>query len=69
MKIIKDENFNKVTADKGKHLRAVNDIYVEEHEENGEVVKEHIPYYSELLYLPLTLTEKEIKEMYVEEKK
>lgn len=69
MKIIKDENFNKVTADKGKHLRAVNDIYVEEHEENGEVAKEHIPYYSELLYLPPTLTEKEIKEMYVEEKK
>lgn len=69
MKIIKDENFNKVTASKGKHIRAVNDEYIPEHEEDGVLISEHFPYYSELLYLPATLSEDEIREMYIEETK
>ena len=69
MKVIKDENFNKLTADEGKHIRAVNDEYIPEHEEEGVIVPEHFPYYSELLYLPLSLTEEEILSMYVEEDK
>lgn len=69
MKVIKDENFNKLMADEGKHIRAVNDVYVPEHEEEGQIVPEHFPYYSELLYLPLSLTEEEILSMYVEETK
>lgn len=68
MKIIKNEHFNKVTASKGKYLRAVSDIYVAEREEDGQKVAAHYPHYSELLYLPFALTEKQIKEMYVEEK-
>ena len=69
MKIIKDENFNKVMADEGKHIRDINDEYVPEHEEEGIVIPEHFPYYSELLYLPVNMTEEQIYELYVEEDK
>lgn len=69
MRIIKDENFNKLMADEGKHIRSVNDVYVPEHEEEGQIVPEHFPYYSELIYLPINLTEEQILSMYVEETK
>lgn len=69
MRIIKDENFNKVTAEEGKHIRSINDVYEPEHEEDGILIPEHYPYYSELLYLPPSMTEEQIFELYVEEDK
>ena len=67
MKVIKEEKFNKLMADEGMHIRSVNDEYRPEHEEEGHIVPEHFPYYTTLVYLPLSLTEEQILEMYVEE--
>ena len=69
MKIIKEKKYNLVMAEEGYHIRDVNDVYVPEHEEDGQIIPEHFPYYSEMLYVPLTLTEEQIREMFVEEKK
>lgn len=69
MKIIKEKKYNLVMAEEGYHIRDVNDVYVPEHEEDGQIIPEHFPYYSEMLYVPLTLTEEKIKELFIEEKK
>lgn len=69
MRIIKEQKFNLVMAEEGYHIRDINDVYVPEHEEEGQIIPEHFPYYSEMLYVPLTLTEEKIKELFIEEKK
>lgn len=69
MKIIKEKKYNLVMAEEGYHIRDINDVYVPEHEEDGQIIPEHFPYYSEMLYVPLTLTEEKIKELFIEEKK
>lgn len=57
-------------ADEGKVLRAVNDVYVEAHiDEEGNQVEEHIPYTTDVVFLPESITEQQAKEMYVEEDK
>lgn len=69
MKLIINENPHKIVADKGKHIRDVNDVYVPEHydEETHELIPEHFPYYSEIIYVPNSITEEMMYEMYVEE--
>lgn len=67
MKVIEDKNFNKLIADEGKHIREKNDIYVPEHEEDGQIIPEHFPYYSTLIFLPISLKKEQIFNMYVEE--
>lgn len=62
MQIIETEKTKKLIADEGKQIRSINDVYYKD--ENGE---EHFPYYTTLIYLPKSLTNKEIKEMYIEE--
>lgn len=57
-----------IVADKGKHIRSVDDVYVPEYVDNdGNVVEEHIPYYSTTVFVPDTFTEKQMNELYVEE--
>lgn len=57
-----------IVADEGKHIRAINDVYVPEHtNENGELVEEHIPYYSTTIFVPDTFTENQMYEFYIEE--
>lgn len=57
-----------IVAEKGKHIRPKNDVYIEEHiDENGLLVEEHIPYYSTTLFVPDSFTEEQMNEMYVEE--
>lgn len=57
-----------MVAEKGKHIRAKNDVYVAEHiDENGLLVEEHVPYYSTTLFVPDTFTEEQMNELYVEE--
>lgn len=51
-----------IVADKGKHIRSVDDIYYVD--ENGE---EHFPYYSTTIFVPDTFTEEMMNELYVEE--
>ena len=57
-----------VIADEGKKLRDVNDVYKEAYtDEEGNVVEEHFPHYTDVIFIPNSLTEEEIKELYVEE--
>lgn len=55
-------------AEKGKHLRDKNDVYKEAYiDEEGNEHDEHFPHYSTVVFIPNSLTEKEVKELYVEE--
>jgi hypothetical protein len=57
-----------VIADEGKHIRSVNDVYVAEYtDENGNVIPEHFPHYSTVLFVPDLFTEEQMNELYVEE--
>ena len=57
-----------IVADKGKHIRAIDDVYVAEYtDEEGNIVLEHIPYYATTIFVPDTFTEKQMNEEYVEE--
>lgn len=57
-----------LVADEGKHIREVNDVYIPEHtDEEGNTVEEHIPYYSTTIFVADGITEKQVKELYIEE--
>lgn len=57
-----------IVAEKGKHIRAKNDIYVEKHvDENGNLIEEYFPYYSTIVFVPNNFTEEQMNELYVEE--
>lgn len=58
-----------VVAEEGKHIRGVNDVYIPEHtDEEGNVVPEHIPYYTTTIFVPDSYTtEEQVKKDYVEE--
>lgn len=59
-----------IVSDEGKHIRDVNDVYVAEHvdETTGELIPEHIPYYSSVIFLGEQINSlEECKELYVEE--
>lgn len=57
-----------IVADKGKHIRAVNDVYVPEHvDEEGNMIPEHFPYYSTTIFVPDNFTEEQMNKEYVEE--
>lgn len=58
----------KIVADEGKHIRDKNDVYVPEHyDAEGNLVEEHIPYYTTTIFVPDSFTEEEMYELYVEE--
>lgn len=57
-----------IIAERGKKIRDKNDVYVEERiDENGNVIPEHIPYYTTTIFVPDSFTEEKMKELYVEE--
>ena len=57
-----------IVADEGKHIRSVDDVYTPEHiDEEGNLVHEHFPYYSTIIFVPDNFTEEEMNELYVEE--
>ena len=57
-----------IVADKGKHIREVNDIYVAEHtDEEGNLVPEHYPHYSTTIFVPDQFTEEQMNNLYIEE--
>ena len=59
-----------IVSDERKHIRDVNDVYVAEHvdETTGELIPEHIPYYSSVIFLGEQINSlEECKELYVEE--
>lgn len=56
-----------LVADEGKHIRDKNDVYIPEHtDEEGNIIPEHIPYYSTTIYVPDNFTEEQMHELYVE---
>lgn len=57
-----------IVADKGKHIRSVDDVYIPEHyDSEGNLVEEHTPYYSTTIFVPDEFTEEEMNELYIEE--
>lgn len=57
-----------VIADEGKKLRDKNDVYKEAYtDEEGNEIAEHLPYYTDVVFIPNSLTEEQVKELYVEE--
>jgi len=59
-----------IVAEKGKHIRGVNDVYVPEHkDEEGNIVPEYIPYYATTIFVPDSFTEEQMNELYIEEEK
>lgn len=57
-----------VIADEGKKLRDAKDIYIEAYtDEEGNEVEEHIPHYSDVIFIPNSLTKEQVKELYIEE--
>ena len=58
-----------IVSSEGKWIRDVNDVYVAEHvdETTGELIPEHIPYYSTTIFVPDNFTVEMMNELYVEE--
>lgn len=59
---------NMIVADKGKHIRSKEDVYIPQHiDVDGNIVEEHIPYYSTTIFVPEGFTEEQMNDLYVEE--
>lgn len=58
-----------LVADEGKHIRSKTDVYVAEHiDEDGNVVPEHTPHYSTVIFLGSQIqTLEEVENLYIEE--
>lgn len=68
MKIITNKIPHRIVADDGKLLRDKNDVYTPATtDENGNEIAEHIPYTTDVIFLPSSITEEKAKELYVEE--
>ena len=69
MQVIVRSELRLLLADEGKHIRSVNDVYVPEHRdsETGELIPEHFPSYSEVIFLGIQVKEEDISSLYVEE--
>lgn len=56
-----------IVAEKGKHIRGINDVYIAEHtDESGNVIPEHFPYYTTTIFVPDSFTEEQMNELYIE---
>ena len=69
MQIIKRGDLRLLLSDEGKHIRDINDVYVPEHidPETGEVVPEHFPNYSQMIFLAKQIKDEDVPNLYVEE--
>ena len=68
MRIEVEEKFNKLYADEGKHIRAINDVHKSAYtDEDGNYFEEYFPNYFTEAYVPKSVTEDNIESMYVEE--
>lgn len=68
MKFFNYTNPKMIVANEGKHIRAKNDVYKEEYvNEEGEIVPEHFPYYTTIIFVPNSFTEEQMNEEYIEE--
>lgn len=69
MQLIKRSGIRLLLADEGKHIRSINDIYIPEHYEDDELIPEHTPIYSEMIFLGSQIDENDIDKIYIEESK
>lgn len=70
MIVIKRSDLRLLLADEGKHIRSIDDVYVPEHEdEEGNIIPEYFPTYSEMIFLGIQVDETKLDEIYVEEDK
>lgn len=70
MQIITRGDLRLLLSDEGKHIRAINDVYVPEYtDEDGNIIPEHFPNYAEMIFLGKQIDENKINELYVEEDK
>ena len=70
MQIIKRDKMTLLLADEGKLIRDINDIYTEATiDGEGNEIPENIPYRTDTIILPPTITVEEINNLYVEEDK
>lgn len=69
MELIKRQTLCMIIAEEGKNIRDKNDIYKEEILDNeGNVVEEeHIPHYTDVIFVPASFTEEQMNELYIEE--
>lgn len=68
MFLLKHTKPKMIVADEGKHIREVKDVYIPEHtDEEGNVIEEHFPYYTTVIFVPDSYTEAQMNEDYVEE--
>lgn len=69
MEIIKHTKPRLLIADENKHIRDVNDVYRKEYiDEAGNIIEEHKPYYSTVIFLADQIqTLEEAKKLFVEE--
>lgn len=68
MQFIGHTKSNMLIADEGKLLREVNDVYVEKYiDEEGNQIEEHIPYRTDVIFLPKSVNEEQARKMYIEE--
>ncbi|MBQ1551688.1 MAG: hypothetical protein IIZ67_06260 [Bacilli bacterium] len=69
MQLIKRGDLRLLLSDEGKHIRSIDDVYVPEHidEETGELIPEHFPDYSQMIFLGIQVKEKDIPNLYIEE--
>lgn len=67
MYIVETSDLRMLVAEKGKHIRAINDVYEPEHidEETGETIPEHFPTYSTVIYLGIQVKEEDILNLYI----
>ena len=57
-----------IVAEKGKHIRGKEDVYVAEHiDKEGNTIPEHFPHYATTIFVPDSFTEEQMNELYVEE--
>lgn len=57
-----------IVADKGKKIRAKNDLGIEAYiDENGIQVPEQKPYYATTIFVPDNFTEEDMNNQYIEE--
>lgn len=57
-----------IVADEGKQIREIKDVYVPKHtDEEGNIVEEHFPYFTTVIFVPDSYTEEQMNQDYVEE--
>lgn len=69
MQIIKRGNLKLLLSDENKHIRDIKDVYVPESVDpvTGKLIHEHIPHYSQMIFLAEQIKDEDVPNMYVEE--